>query len=61
MQLLRETPDITSRSKFDDVKHKIDKDPRYKAVGSDSRRQKWFKEFTDDMVSMFNIKKKLKA
>ena len=55
-QLLRETPDITSTSKLNDVRHKIDHDPRYKAVGSEEKKQKWFKEYTDDMVSVFNNK-----
>lgn len=49
MQLLRETPEITSTSRFEDVEHKINHDPRYKAVDSDARKQ-WFKEYVDDMV-----------
>lgn len=55
MQLLRETPDITSQSKLPEVKHKIDRDPRYKAVDSDRTRQKWFREYTDDMVSILKV------
>ena len=49
MQLLRETPDITSTSKLEDVEHKINHDPRYKAVDTDARKA-WFKEYVDDMV-----------
>jgi hypothetical protein len=49
MQLLRETPDITSTSRLEDVEHKINHDPRYKAVDKDAR-QAWFKEYVDDMV-----------
>ncbi|XP_053395088.1 uncharacterized protein LOC123524192 isoform X3 [Mercenaria mercenaria] len=49
MQLLRDTPDITSRSRLEDVEHLIKDDPRYKAVDKDARKQ-WFKEYVDDML-----------
>ena len=45
MQLLADTPDITRDSKWGDVKHKIDSDPRYKAVESPHQREDWFKEY----------------
>ncbi|KAL4235974.1 hypothetical protein ACF0H5_004362 [Mactra antiquata] len=49
MQLLRETPDITSTTRLSDVEHKIDSDPRYQAVDADAR-QRWFNEYVDDML-----------
>ena len=45
MQLLKDTPDIDRHSKWGDVKHKIDTDPRYMAVDSNSKRERWFKEY----------------
>ena len=45
MQLLADTPDITRDSKWADVKHKIDQDPRYQAVDSSHQREDWFKEY----------------
>ena len=44
-QLLKETPEVDSRSRLSDVKKKIESDPRYKAVDSDGRREDWFKEY----------------
>lgn len=49
MQLLRETPDITSTSCLSDVEYKLQNDPRYMAVDADNR-QKWFNEYVNDMV-----------
>ena len=45
MQLLQDTPDIDRHSKWDDVKDKIDTDPRYLAVNSNSKRERWFNEY----------------
>ena len=48
-QLLRDTPDITRHSKWNDVKRKIDHDPRFKAVDSSARREDWFKDYVRDL------------
>ena len=45
MQLLNDTPDINRHSKWGDVKHRIDRDPRYQAVGSSPLREDWFDEY----------------
>ena len=45
-QLLKETPEVDSRSRLSDVKKKIESDPRYKAVDGDPRREDWFREYT---------------
>ena len=56
MQLLKDTPDIDRHSKWGDVKHKIDTDPRYVAAGSDSRRERWFNEYKHNLdVSIIAI------
>ena len=53
MQLLNDTPDINRHSKWGDVKHTIDRDPRYQAVGSSSLREDWFDEYVRNIgVSM---------
>ena len=49
MQLLKDTPDIDRHSKWGDVKHKIDTDPRYVAAGSDPRRERWFNEYKHNL------------
>ena len=45
MQMLKEQPDITRHSKWNDVRPKLEKDPRYQAVDSNSRRERWFNEY----------------
>ena len=45
MQMLKDTPDVTRHSRWNDVKPKVEKDPRYQAVDSNSRRERWFKEY----------------
>ena len=55
MQLLADTPDITRHSKWGDVKHKIDKDPRYKAVDSNPQREDWFKEYVKNKGVCFTL------
>ena len=55
MQLLKDTPDIDRHSKWGDVKHKVDTDPRYIAVDSSSRRERWFNEYKRNLdVSISN-------
>ena len=54
-QLLKDTPDIDRHSRWNDVKHKIDSDPRYIAIDSNARREDWFKEFIrNQIVSVAN-------
>ena len=56
MQLLADTPDIHRHSKWADVKHKIDSDPRYKAVDSNHQREDWFKEYVKNKaVSLYFV------
>ena len=45
MQMLKDTPDITRHSRWNDVRPKVEKDPRYQAVDSNSRRERWFNEY----------------
>ena len=48
-QLLKETPDINRNSRWGDVKHRIDTDPRYIAVDSSPKREEWFKDYVKDL------------
>ena len=48
-QLLKETPDISRNSRWGDVKHRIDTDPRYIAVDSSPKREEWFKDYVKDL------------
>lgn len=41
---MREQSDIDRHSRWQDVKKKIDSDPRYKCVDSSTLREDWFRE-----------------
>ena len=59
-KLLDDTPDINRHSKWGDVKHKIEADPRYRAIDSALKKEQWFNDYLKDLgvsswVKVFRI------
>lgn len=50
MQLLKDTPEVHSQSRWEGVKDYLANDPRYQAVGSDAQREAWFDEYIENLV-----------
>jgi len=50
MQLLADTPSITSYSHYPDVREDISHDPRFQNVDSEEQRQAYFDEHINNMV-----------
>uniref|UniRef100_A0A914VS59 Transcription elongation regulator 1 n=2 Tax=Plectus sambesii TaxID=2011161 RepID=A0A914VS59_9BILA len=54
LALIRDQEGLTRKSKWSDVKKKIDHDPRYKQIDSSSTREEWFKEFAKTLPEETN-------
>lgn len=51
IQLLQDTPAITTDSMWHESRHLIDIDLRYQAVESDLLREQWFRQYVNQLVS----------
>ncbi|XP_052774510.1 band 4.1-like protein 3 isoform X8 [Mya arenaria] len=47
MRLLQETPSIHITSRYPESRRQIEHDPRFKAVGDEGLREKWFNEYVE--------------
>lgn len=43
---------IDNKAQWRKVRHKIEKDPRYKAVESSSQKEEWFKEHIEQIYKV---------
>lgn len=50
MQLLADTPSITSYSRYPDVREDISHDPRFQNVDTEEQRAAYFKEYIQGLV-----------
>ncbi|XP_060604242.1 uncharacterized protein LOC132757077 isoform X2 [Ruditapes philippinarum] len=48
-ELLQETPDITSYTRYDDVKEELSHDQRFQNVDTEAQREEYFNEYIQDL------------
>jgi len=52
MQLLADTPSVTSYSRYPDVREDIAHDPRFQNVDTEEQREHYFHEYTTNLVTV---------